>query len=277
MNFNICIIQPSGYIHSAAFTELAELICYGLQDLGHKACINTNRFLPNEKNIIIGVHLTDISQIKNIDKSSIIVNTEQITGIGEKWRNGIFEWVSNFETWDYSEQNIKVFRASNLPNVKLIRIGYHEKLNRIKNSAHQDIDVLFYGSMNDRRKQVIDKLISDGYNVVTAFGLYGKERDDLISRAKIVLNHHYYDSKIFEIVRVFYLMSNAKAVVGEVSEETHIDERYLTGFYSCSYDNLVESCKKLIDDKALRENVEENALKCIRSLPQHMYMEELLD
>ena len=38
-------------------------------------------------------------------------------------------------------------------------------------------------------------------------------RDDLIARAKVVLNINKHQAKIFEIVRVSYLMANAKAVV----------------------------------------------------------------
>ena len=54
-----------------------------------------------------------------------------------------------------------------------------------------------------------------GINVKALFGVYGRERDKLIARSKIVLNMHHYSSQIFEIVRVFYLLTNRKAVVAE--------------------------------------------------------------
>ena len=40
--FNICIIQPEGYIHSAALFETAGLLKYSLKDLGHEASITYN-------------------------------------------------------------------------------------------------------------------------------------------------------------------------------------------------------------------------------------------
>ena len=42
---------------------------------------------------------------------------------------------------------------------------------------NKDIDVLFYGSINPRRKYIIDKLIENKIKVKTLFGVYEKERD----------------------------------------------------------------------------------------------------
>ena len=36
--------------------------------------------------------------------------------------------------------------------------------------------------MNERRKEVLNKLIDKGLNVKKIFGVYGKERDKLIER-----------------------------------------------------------------------------------------------
>jgi hypothetical protein len=54
-------------------------------------------------------------------------------------------------------------------------------------------------------------------------GVYREERDRLIARAKVVLNMHYYDARVFEIVRVSYLLSNEKAVVAECGATTTIE------------------------------------------------------
>lgn len=55
MNFNICLVKPNGYVHSGAFLELAELVGYGLQDLGHSVAINVNRTFEDARNIFSGV------------------------------------------------------------------------------------------------------------------------------------------------------------------------------------------------------------------------------
>lgn len=280
MKYNLCIIQPPQYVHSGAFIELAELMQHSLADLGYTSTISFNTPYIDSRNIIIGAHLLDISyisQFKSQFPSSVIVNTEQFGGLNDgKWKNSIFEWISNFETWDYSDENITILKNMGISNIKLLGIGFHEKLNRIKKSANQDIDILFYGSGNERRLRVLNALKACGYNVAVIFGLYGEERDNLIARSKIVLNLHYYDSKIFEIIRVFYLMTNSKAVVSEVSNGTHINPIYLSGFYSAAYENLISACKTVLADDKARQEIELKAFETISQYPQREFTQLLL-
>jgi hypothetical protein len=243
MNFNICIIQPPNYIHSAAFAELGEVVGYALQDLGHNVALNVNQTFKDAKNIILGCHLLDPSLIKQTPKDSIVINTEQIYKDETAWNKNVYEWVTNFTTWDYSESNILKLKEIGAKNIQYLRIGYHKKLERITKPKTQDIDVLFYGSINERRKVVIEQLTKLGINIQTVFGVYGEERDKLISRSKIILNHHHYNSKIFEIVRVFYLMTNSKAVVAEIDSDTQYDKMYEGGVFASSYDSLATNCQ----------------------------------
>jgi hypothetical protein len=277
MKYNICIVRPDTYIHSAAFTELAELVGYGLQDLGHSVAFSVNNTFADAQNIIIGCHLLDPSLIDSTPKTSIIVNTEQLSADHSPWHDRIYRWVSRFETWDYSERNLAILKAVGAQEPKLLRLGFHKKLARIQKSNHQDIDVLFYGSIGDRRKKIIDDLKATGSNVISVFGVYGEDRDRLIARSKIVLNLHHYNSQVFEIVRVFYLMINAKAVVGEVGENTAIDPYYVPGICAANYDALVPSCLGLIADRESREEMEHKALETISRRPQSELLAPLLE
>lgn len=277
MIYNVCIVKPDGYTHSAAFTELAELIGYSLQDLGHRTAIGTNQIFNDATNIIIGCHLLNPALIPNLPKSSIILNTEQVYSDSTEWNTNIFKWASAFETWDYSKRNIEKFRELLGHNkTKYMQIGYHPRLSRIKRTETQDIDILFYGSLNDRRQSIINLLRQAGLNVRAEFGIYGAERDELISRAKVVLNLHFYKSEIFEIVRVFYLMTNEKAVIGEVNQTTSIEPCYLEGIYRSDYNHLVESCIEVVRNNRLRKELEERALATIAKLPQKELIAQLL-
>lgn len=277
MKYNVCVVQPNGYIHSAAFAELAELIRYAIEDLGHAAAISVNRVHADSVNIIIGIHLLELEYMKQIPEGSIVLNTEQLSSGKEKYNQRIFEWVSHFQTWDYSERNLLKLREVGAKAPKLLRIGFHEKLARIPKSGTQDIDVLFYGAMNERRASVVADLASGGLNVKSVFGLYGKERDQLIARSKVVLNLHYYESQIFEIIRVFYLMINSKAVVSEVGHLTSIDSCYLDGISPAPYEDLSKACQKLIREEEFRIELEERSFAAIKKMPQHELIAELLD
>jgi hypothetical protein len=81
---------------------------------------------------------------------------------------------------------------------------------------------------------------------------------------------------VFEIVRVFYLLINAKAVVGEVGDDTAIDPFYLPAIRAARYDDLVKSCLDLVANREVREEMERRALETISSRPQSELLAPLL-
>jgi len=277
MHFNICIVRPDEYIHSDAFLELAEVLMYGLQDLGHSALVCENALnMEGGRNIIIGCHLISPATNKWIPEDSIFLNTEQIFADKVFWHSEIYQWAKDFQTWDYSERNILKLQTICSKPPKFFKIGYHKNLERIPTDRIKDIDVLFYGSTNDRRSKILNELAKENLVVKQVFGVYGKERDDLISRSKIVLNLHYYNSKIFEIVRVFYLLINRKAVVSEISPGTHIPIEYQNGVCGSNYDNLVQTCVQLARDPDMLAEYEQRGYECIKKLPQHELIKDIL-
>jgi hypothetical protein len=275
-NFNICIIKPPGYIHSYAFLELGQLIHFSLVDLGLKSEMNFNAIKRECINIIFGIHLLNHSQQSEIPSNSIIFNTEQLGSANEDWTNNILRNLKSHIFWDYSLSNIELLKKLDCHNIKYFQFGYQKKLHRILKGPSQPIDVLFYGSLNPRRAEIINLLRKLKVNVHTSFSVYAAQRDNLISQSKIVLNIHHYDSQIFEIVRVSYLLNNAKAVVSEVNLKTSIESRYLAGIYASSYDNLTQSCLRLIEDAHLRNELEEKSLAVIKKFPQAHLLSNIL-
>lgn len=276
MRYNICLIQPEQYIHSLAFIELGELLLYSLRDLGFESQLQFNQMESDSRNIIIGCHLLNTNYIKELPKSSIILNTEQVYADSTNWNSAIIEWAKHFETWDYSERNLLKLKELGLEHAKHLKIGFQKELVRIPKVPEQDIDVLFYGSMNKRRLKVINELKAKNLKVHTAFGIYGPERDDLISRSKVILNHHFYQSQIFEIIRVFYLLINGISVVGEVNASSFIDPIYLDGIRAAPYEDLASACTQLAQDKTLRDQLRNKAVKTISQYPQKDFTAKLL-
>src|SRR5690606_14326593 len=113
MKYNICLVRPPGYIHSDAFLELAQLLAYTLEDMGHETTIKYHSVDSSGRNIILGCHLLNLESRKSIPKSSIIINTEQMfsgdSPYSSRWSNTVLEWAKHYETWDYSEKNIETF------------------------------------------------------------------------------------------------------------------------------------------------------------------------
>jgi hypothetical protein len=276
MEYNLCIVRPPGNPHTAAFDELAEVIAHGLHDLGHVVHVNDNHLMQEARNIMIGCHHAEPGSVGHVPAGTIIVNTEQIHVDEREWNERIYFWASRFETWDYSERNLAKLHQIGIRNTRHLTLGFHPALRRIPPDIEQDIDVLFYGSIGPRRQAVLDELASRGLKVCAVHGVYGEARDALIARAKVVLNLHHYASHIFEIVRVFYLMTNGKAVVGEVSPTTAVDPDYVGGFRAAPYDALADACVELVRDADQRRRLEATALGTIMRMPQAGVLAPLL-
>ena len=275
--FNVCLPQPEGYQHSFCLLELSELLTFSLQDLGYDATFSINDVYPDRRNVLIGCHLLPTDLIAQMPESTIVVNTEQIYDEDRfGWNTNIFTWVRTFETWDYSPRNVAAFERLGLPGVKLLRIGHQPQLTRIPKAADQDIDVLFYGSVTDRRQVIFDQIRARGLNLVTLFGVYGAERDAYISRSKVVLTLHNHASEIFEVVRVHYLLSNAVAVVGEVNASTAISDYYADAIAGVPYESVAAECERLVNDAAARKAQEERGYELISRHPQTEFTRAVL-
>ncbi len=79
---------------------------------------------------------------------------------------------------------------------RFVPVGYHPRMG-INLARERDIEVLFLGSMANRRRKVILEsvrrgLALRGIKLVTLEGYYGEQRTELLNRARILLNvtHH---------------------------------------------------------------------------------------
>lgn len=245
----LVIIKPTGAGERNSMSEIIEGLFHTFQKLGCVVDIANNEFILTGTNIVFFSFF--IADINAIPPNSIIFNSEQINSDSRMVLNPLYEQLNRFIFWDYSDRNIEKLRII-APNASILKIniGYVEELERIKtlNEEEKDIDFLFYGAINERRKKILNELSSHGCNVYATQSAFGVERDNLISRSKIVLNIHYYETKIFEIVRVSYLLNNKIMVISECEPDTEIDE-YIKSCILCSpYDNLVNSCLNILND-----------------------------
>ena len=172
------------------------------------------------------------------------------------------------QIWDYAGANMATWNGLSLKHaVKLVPVGYAPILTRIENAEQQDIDVLIYGAVGEQRLAVfasLGRLVNGGLAAVFASGLYGAGRDGLIARSKIVLNvNNISRSKIFEIVRVSYLLANAKAVVADIYPDSSIEEDFARGVMFVPTEMIAIACQDLLADDARRTRLERQGFACI--------------
>ena len=266
MRLSVAVVSPPGYPHSAAFAEVAETIRHGLTTLGHDALVSRDLAAADRRHIVLGAHLAPGAGIQ-LPPGSIIYNLEQVDD-QSRWMTGaLLDLYRRHPLWDYSATNIERLVALGVPRPTHVPIGYVPSLTRIA-PAEPDIDVLFYGSLNERRKRVIDRLRAAGVRVEAVFGVYGGERDALIARAKLVLNVHYYEAKVFEVVRVSYLLANGRAVVSERGSDPAEEAGFASAVAFADHDQLVDTCLALLQQPAERQRLGEAGLGLMRARPR---------
>lgn len=178
--------------------------------------------------------------------------------------------------WDYSIKNIPILKSVGI-DAKYRPTLYTERLKRIQNQKEPDIDILFYGSMTEKRvgfvndfyagytsidKYVLDKIakknpdISDHefyvweraveklQNISMSWirGYFTTESlDKVISRSKIVLDlskEKYSTHR--NNSRIFYPLINDKCVLAEYSDERDLFDGCIAEFKDqTEFTNLV--------------------------------------
>jgi hypothetical protein len=211
MKFNVCLVQPDGFIHSLALLEAAEYCEYQLRRCGHQASLRKN-FLSHEGiNVIFGAHIIPGS-LHDLKENTIIFNTEQLAE-DSVWMNDAYKkTLLNHYVWDYSQSNLKLIPHE---NKSLFSFYYEAKLKRIPDCPSKEWDLIFYGGINDRRKKILEELSNRGIKLKIIFGVYGADRDELISRSKAVLNLHFFDAQLLQQIRIFYPLINKIPVISE--------------------------------------------------------------
>jgi len=156
--------------------------------------------------------------------------------------------------WEYDLDNLQFLNSLGY-EATYRPLKYSENIKRLKRQVDRSIDVLFYGSMNDRRKQIIQHIEKLGYKVKTTI-CWGEQLWNFIQRSKLVLNCHYYEIGIQEQVRIFELLSNDICVISEKSRRNYFGD-LITEFDNMK--DLEKKLKYLIDQDGwkLYENISE--------------------
>ncbi len=274
--FAVSIISPPRYTHSAAFQEVAETLHYALLELGYDSVLTQNLDTDlNRKHIILGANLLTSAPFKT-PPNSILYNLEQVDLNSPWFQSAHLDLYRQHLIWDCHQLNIEQFATVGITQVRYVPIGYMPQLTRLSNTIPQDIDVLFYGSLNQRRRQIIETLQSQGVKVEVAFNLYGPARDALIERAKIILNIHFYETKLFEIVRASYLLANRKFVISETGRDIVEQTYFSSAVVFAEYEQLVDVCLNYLQRPQDRQQRAERGFSLMSQRLATTYLQPIL-
>jgi hypothetical protein len=250
--------------------------------------------------VVLGYNLSDVTPDELREKfpgrKIVAYQLEQLSSPDNLWFNEkhkltmvrtrtkrIKKWLSESdEIWDYDICNIRFLEKNGYANVYHVPIGYTSVIDRDHDKIKKDIDILFYGSINKRRADILSKIpkninlkIIGNYsqipeNEVKSLGIedrflskehvFGSSLNDYVDRSNFVLNIHYYEGCIQEQARLFELLSNNINVISERSEINY----YGNLIKEVEYEKLRDSFSEVYNESLVRKEIKLNFSKKIR-------------
>jgi len=176
------------------------------------------------------LHIILFSQKVNIFPKNYIIYQLEQKDIS-KWIDKKYELsiVHSTLTFDYSQSNINKFHQYlqrkiifyPIPLIKLDLLYFNIDINVVPNN-----NILFFGSMNDIRKNKLNYLqnkLMPKYKIKIINGLYGINLYKEIINSKIILNIHFYKNAILETCRLNEILSCNRIVISELPDKIDID------------------------------------------------------
>jgi len=152
------------------------------------------------------------------------------------------------EVWDYDHSNVQWAKNNYKLDFKLHPMLYTNSLHRMDSidNVDPDIDVLFYGYIQERRAKMMFHLqqkMGGRFKFINLYGVWGDELDSYISRSKIILNMHSNDNSKQEQVRMYYPVINGRCVVSEKSPVNYFKDSIIEFPYERMVDGILHTLK----------------------------------
>lgn len=217
---HLCIIQPLGYVHALGFLDQARYLRHQFRRFGVDVSLAKNRLRHDAVNIVFGAHLGFDPALRR-RHACVFFNLEQMGPGGAAVPQAYRDLLATSAVLDYDPANPPHYTAYP-EDVPILGFGHAPYLAPSALPFNErPIDLLFLGSMNERRRSIIDQVEAAGASVAVLDGaLYGPERDELVRQAKAILNCHFYETARFEQARAFQCLSLGAAFISERAHNT---------------------------------------------------------
>lgn len=216
---HLAIMQPAGYVHSLGFLDQARYFRYQFRRMGAEVTISKNRLREDAVNFIFGAHL-GFPRDWTRRHACVFVNLEQLGDGGAQVGADYLNLLRHNAVVDYDAENLAAYLdpAVDPADVPLVPFAHAPYLRGEDSPALEErpIDLLFFGSMNARRRAFLNRIEAAGFSVASFDSpVYGAERDAFIRQAKAVVNCHFYEASRFEQARAFQCLSLGTPVISE--------------------------------------------------------------
>jgi hypothetical protein len=221
LRIHLSIMQPAGYVHSQGFLDQARYARHQLRRLGADVTIGKNRLREDSVNIVFGAHLGFSSSLLE-RYTCIFFNLEQLGTGGAQVSPDYLSLLRTAHVIDYDERNLPAYgRDPNQVPIVSFEWAPYLATPAALPIDQRPIDLLFFGSINERRKALFARIEACGWKIsFFDHPLYGDERDQFIRQSKAVFNCHFYETSRFEQARAFHTLSLGTPLISERTAQT---------------------------------------------------------
>lgn len=195
--------------------------------------------LENKINILFGVHEVTKLFYPYFPDNVVIFNTEQLYYASE-WVNVTYiNTLKNHKVLDYCKGNQRWLKQEQNIDSELFEFSFTEPVYKNDLDGSDVVDVLFYGTYTEDRWKVFESIKQfPKINVVFEDTLWGEKKTDLINRSRIILNLHRYETKRFQVIKIFPLIANKLVISEHCSDEE--DYKDLPNVIFCDTEKIAE-------------------------------------
>jgi hypothetical protein len=250
------------------FTEVALCLRDAIRAAGYPSEIRHGDPDPSALTLVLGALPPFTPQMNALDpRRTAIVNFEQLASTSSIAGPAYRQWLRPRIVVDYHSANVEFLqrengpgqRAFELPIMPVPSIIFQREL-----LPDKQVDVLFFGTMSERRAEIILRLQAAGLSVETVAGAYGDELTPAIRRARLVLHVHFYETGLFPVARVLQPLANALPVVCEDSVFSTRSDWSQSGVVFVEYDAIVQTCRAVLDSAAWQHDLLQRTRRFVR-------------
>lgn len=241
------------------FTEAALCLRDSIRACGFASDVLwENQADPQAITIVLGAVPPRTQVVDRLDpRKTIVFNFEQFGSTSALASPQYLRWLRGRIVADYHSHNVaclkrehgeqqRAFELPIVPTVSLLAGG-------TATQAGQSVDVLFFGTLSERRARIVEQLQARGMTVEVVAGAYAHELTPALRRARIVLHVHYYGTGLFPIARFLQPLMLETPIVCEDSVFSSGSDWSQSGIVFARYEDLAAACGDLLRAPAARQ------------------------
>lgn len=252
------------------FSEAARFLRDSIRLAGFASDHLVHRVEPGVLSIVLGGH-PDETLLHGIPADELIVfNFEQLGSNSALVTPRYLDWLKAHVVFDYHASNIAHLVAQGANPQRCHEMPIQPVAGHFNPAWHhitKTCDVSFCGSMSPRRKAIVEQLQAHGLTVELPRAAYGDSLVPALLRARLVLNIHYYETRLFPVLRVARPVLLGLPVVSETSEHSPLSDWSQSGVVFADYDHLVATCLDVLAFPQRQQDSIARSWRFVQQLP----------